>query len=256
MRRKVQSDGGFRSKGDARSLTVRDDRGEDALSPRVIEVPVKRPAIQRMTPVPPSGKEASREPSRARKRKVGLAKDEAPALRVLPPATVEDQVVRRRRVATTRARVLVMDGHPLVGEWIGTLIAGEADLVFEGHASGLEATASLVARGHPTLVLLEIAEDVSRGLAIVHELKERFPKVRMLVFSSCDEIAYSVQALRAGAHGFVSKASSGTVLRQAVGQVLAGGVYLSSTMIGYLAGSPDTLAFENVGRRYLLMPTI
>jgi DNA-binding NarL/FixJ family response regulator len=174
-----------------------------------------------------------------RRRQSGITPAELPSLRVLPPAAVRVFVARkqRRAASTKRERVLVMDGHPMVEEWIGSLIGGEADLVFAGHAADLAETTALVGRGHPSLVLLEIAKDIPRGLEIVRELKAKFPKLRMLVFSSCDEIAHSVQVLRAGAHGFVSKQASGAELLRAIRQVLDDGVYLSSAMIGHLATS-------------------
>lgn len=141
----------------------------------------------------------------------------------------------------------------MVEEWIGTLIGGEADLVFAGHAADLADTASLVARGRPSLVLMEIAGDVSRGLEIVRTLKAKFPKLRMLVFSSCDEVVHSVQVLRAGARGFVSKTASGPELLRAIRQVLEDGVYLSNAMIGHLAaGVPDSTPAPATGPAALL----
>ena len=160
---------------------------------------------------------------------------------------------KRRPTPTTRGRVLVMDGHPMVEEWISTLICGEADLVCARHAADLAGTASLVARGHASLVLLEIAKDVSRGLEIVRTLKAKFPKLRVLVFSSCDEVAHSVQALRAGARGFVSKTASGPELLQAIRHVLDDNVYLSSAMISHLAACvPDSTPTPMTGPGALL----
>jgi DNA-binding NarL/FixJ family response regulator len=177
----------------------------------------------------------------------------APALRILPPVAEPERVIRKRRVAPTLGRVLVMDGHPMVEEWIGTLLGGQADLVCAGHATDLANTAALVARGHPSLVLLEIAKDIPGGLELVRALKAKFPKLRMLVFSSCDEIAHSVQVLHAGAHGFVSKTASGPELLRAIRQVLEDGVYLSSAMIGHLAaGAPDSPAAPKTGPEAVL----
>ena len=146
-----------------------------------------------------------------------------------------------------------MDGHPMVEEWIGTLIGSEADLVCAGHPADLAETSSLVARGRPSMVLLEIAQDVRVGLEVVRALSSRFPKLRILVFSSCDEVAHSVPVLRAGAHGFVSKAAGGQELLQAIRQVLNGGMYLSNTMIGRLAaGVPDSASAPQTGPSALL----
>jgi DNA-binding NarL/FixJ family response regulator len=146
-----------------------------------------------------------------------------------------------------------MDGYPMVEEWVGTLIAAEADLVCEGHGADLAETASLVAQGDANLVLLEIANDVPRGLEIVRSLKARFPKLRMLVFSSCDEVAHFAPAFRSGAHGFVSKAASGRELLRAIRRVLDDEVYLSKAAIGHLVeGFSETVAAPKTGPGALL----
>jgi DNA-binding NarL/FixJ family response regulator len=183
----------------------------------------------------------------------GIKPDAAPSLRVLPPARV--CVVRKRRSTANslHPKVLVMDGHPMVREWVGVLIRAEGDLKYAGHGTDLAETASLVARNNANLVLLEIANDVHLGLKIIRSLREKFPKLRMLVFSSCDEVAHFAPAFRAGANGFVSKATSGQELLRAIRLVLDDDVYLSKEVIGHLVkGFCDTMAAPKTGPCALL----
>lgn len=188
----------------------------------------------------------------AAKGETATVSGEAPPLRVLPPVTDRAHAPKRRTPAV-RERVLVVDGHPMVEEWIGTLLLGNADLVCAGHASELSEATALVARTRPNIVLLEIARDVAQGLEVVRVLKAKFPKLRILIFSSCDEIAHAVQVLRAGAHGFVSKTAKGAQLLHAIRQVLDDGVYLSSAMIGRLAAfAPETSGAAKTGPGALL----
>ena len=221
---------------------------------------VKHPSIKRIGSQRPNGNapEAGQPENlvtpAAGRRQSAITPTEAPALRILPPVSLPVALPRKPHATSTRReRVLVMDGHPMVEEWIGALLGREADLVFAGHAADLGEAATLVARGRPSLVLLEIAMDVPRGLEIVSALKAKFPKLRILVFSSCDERAHSVPALRAGAHGFVSKAACGPDLLLAIRQVLHDGVYLSSAMIGHLAaGAPEPTPATATGPGALL----
>lgn len=207
-----------------------------------IDLALKPPATKRIETVVQNGKATAAAQTKSRVRKGGTARGGTPTLRVLPPAAVSDYAARKRRSdGKGRGRVLVVDEHPMVEEWIGTLVGEEADVVLARHAAELADTPSLVTRGRPGLVLLEIAKNVPRGLEIVRTLKAKFPKVRMLVFSSCDESAHALHALRAGAHGFVSKGASGVELLRAIRHVMADGVYLSSAMIAHLAASsPDS----------------
>jgi len=201
--------------------------------------PVKNQSRKPIDDIPLTNKATGRPESHdapsAHKRRATIGPAEALPLRVLPPAAARVYLPRNRKPKITRTRVLVMDRHPMVEEWIGFLIGGEADLVLSGHGADLADAASLVAQSQPSLIVLEIAKDIPRGLEIVRSLKAEFPKLRMLVFSSCDEIAHSVQALRAGARGFVSKTAKGSEVLQAIRQVLDQRVYLSSAMISHLA---------------------
>jgi DNA-binding NarL/FixJ family response regulator len=137
-------------------------------------------------------------------------------------------------------KILVIDAHPMVEEWVGSLIKGEAEVAFAGHAGGLSEVATLVARSHAALVLLEIATDIPEALEVIRSLKATCPTLRLLVFSSCDETSYALHVLRAGAHGYVSKGTNGEELLRAIRLVMSGGLYLSTVMIGHLAaGSSD-----------------
>ncbi len=136
-----------------------------------------------------------------------------------------------------------MDGHPMVEEWVGMQIGAEADLVCAGHGADIGETASLVARGKPHLVLLEIANDVPRAFQTIRLVTQEFPEVRFIVFTSCDEVVHFAPALRAGAHGFVSKAVGGRELLRAIRRVLDDDLYLSKAAIGQLL-----VAFSEGGR--------
>lgn len=141
----------------------------------------------------------------------------------------------------------------MVEEWVETLIGAEADLVCPGHGADLAETASLVVRSNATLVLLEIGSDLQLGLETVRSLRANFPKLRLLIFSSCDEITHFAQVFRAGAHGFVSKAANGEELLRAIRRVLDDDVYLSKEAIGHLmAGFPEAAAAPKTGPGALL----
>lgn len=100
--------------------------------------------------------------------------------------------------------------------------------------------------------MLEIADDVTHGLEVVRALKAKFPELRILVFSSCDEVRHAPEAILAGAHGFVRKSANGPELLLAVRQVLSGGVYLSGAMIRHLAGTPASTSVPKKGPVALL----
>ena len=72
------------------------------------------------------------------------------------------------------------------------------------------------------------------SLNALPRLREEHPALKILVLSSMAEDIFAERVLRAGADGFVSKAALSGVLMQAVGVVMAGGVYASPAIAGAL----------------------
>ena len=91
------------------------------------------------------------------------------------------------------------------------------------------------------LSLIDAVEALEPDLAIVHtpipdrehmnmtrHLKSRFPELKMIVVSDCDDSVMVCSALNQGANGFVFQHHAKTELVQAVRKVLRGGTYVSS----------------------------
>lgn len=131
-----------------------------------------------------------------------------------------------------KARVILVDDHPLVREHLRALLDREADLEVCGEAADARAALELILRQAPELVILDISLKRSSGLELIKHLRELCPKLRVLVLSMHDELLYAERALRAGAMGYITKEEATVNVLSAVRRVLAGQVYLSARMAG------------------------
>jgi DNA-binding NarL/FixJ family response regulator len=131
-----------------------------------------------------------------------------------------------------KARVVLVDDHPLVREHLTALIQAQADLSVCGEAADAPTALSLVAREAPDLVILDISLKRSNGLELIKDLKEMWPKLPVLVLSMHDEMLYAERSLRAGALGYITKEEATVNVLSAVRRVLGGHVYLSERMAG------------------------
>ena len=77
------------------------------------------------------------------------------------------------------------------------------------------------------------------GLEVTSEIKQIKPNVRILILSIYPEEQYAVRALRAGASGYLTKASAPVELIQAIHRVSRGGRYVSQTLAEILASEID-----------------
>jgi DNA-binding NarL/FixJ family response regulator len=129
-----------------------------------------------------------------------------------------------------RIRVLVADDHAVVREGIRHVLSAAHgfDVVGEA-ASGAEAV-KLAGETAPDVVLLDVSMPGGTGLEVIGDVRRAAPQARVLILSVHDEAEYVLQAVRAGAHGYLRKDSSPNDLRDAVRTVDRGDTYFSPAM--------------------------
>jgi DNA-binding NarL/FixJ family response regulator len=133
-------------------------------------------------------------------------------------------------VAAEKARILIVDDHPLVRAGLRALIGGESDLEVCGEAEGIAQTLTLAQATGPRVVIIDLSLSDGSGLELIKRLHRRHPELLILVCSMHEESLFAERALRAGARGYVNKHEATDRVVEAIRQVLSGGVYLSPTM--------------------------
>lgn len=136
--------------------------------------------------------------------------------------------------AKEKARVLVVDDHPVVRQGLKLLINAEGDLAVCGEAESLPDALRVIGPLKPDIALVDLSLKGSSGLELVKDIKVRFPKLPVLVLSMADENVYAERVLRAGARGYMMKEAATERVLVAIRQVLSGGVYLSDAMASRL----------------------
>ncbi|MPZ84992.1 MAG: response regulator [Actinophytocola sp.] len=125
-------------------------------------------------------------------------------------------------------RVALADDHELVRMGLRVLISREPDLDLVGEAtSGAEALA-LVAGERPDVLLLDIRMPGMDGLETLRRLP--LAEVRVIVVTTFEVDEYVVEALRAGASGFILKGAAPGELVRAIRVVAAGEALLSPSV--------------------------
>ncbi|MES1166793.1 MAG: response regulator transcription factor [Pseudomonadota bacterium] len=135
-----------------------------------------------------------------------------------------------------RWRVFLVDDHPLVREWLASLIALEPDLEICGQAEEVSAALAAMPLARPHAVVVDLSLPRSSGLELIKDLRAQFPAIRLLVLSMLDDATMAERAFRAGAHGYAVKRESGPQIISAIRSVLVGKFYASPTLTAQLAG--------------------
>lgn len=132
--------------------------------------------------------------------------------------------------------MFLVDDHPLVREWLASMIALESDLEICGQAEEAAAALAMVTLARPDIVIVDLTLPRGSGLELIKDLRAQFPPLRLLVLTTHDDAAVAVRAFRAGAHGYAVKRDPGPRIIEAVRVVLAGKFYASPVLTAQLAG--------------------
>lgn len=129
---------------------------------------------------------------------------------------------------SAKAKILIVDDHPVVREGLAMHLAAQPDLEVCGEAEDLAGALALVASARPDLAIIDISLKNSNGINLIRRIKDRHPEVRILVWSMYPESLYAERALRAGAQGYLNKGQATHHVLEAVRAILQGQVYVSA----------------------------
>ncbi|MFG2985904.1 response regulator [Streptomyces sp. NPDC048258] len=121
-----------------------------------------------------------------------------------------------------RIRVLIVDDQPLVRRGLSLILAPDPSFEVVGEAENGAQAVTLARQLRPDVVVMDIRMPVLDGVAATGELAATVPGCRVLALSTFDLDEYVVDALRAGAYGFLPKDSSPEDLSAAIRTVHAG----------------------------------
>jgi len=134
------------------------------------------------------------------------------------------------RKSLGKARVFIVDDHPVVRNGITMLINKEADLEVCGEAEDAQTAISSIATQKPDIAIVDISLKGMSGLELIKHLRARDESLPLLVLSMHDESLYAERVLRAGAMGYIMKQEAPERIVAAIRRVLAGDIYLSPAM--------------------------
>ena len=132
--------------------------------------------------------------------------------------------------SVSKARVLLVDDHPVVREGLAHVIDAEPDLMVCGQAADAPEALQAIERLKPDVAVVDISLGASHGIELLKDIKVRQPRLPVLVLSMHDESLYGERALRAGAKGYILKEEPPRKLLEALRRVLRGDIYLSEPM--------------------------
>jgi DNA-binding NarL/FixJ family response regulator len=123
---------------------------------------------------------------------------------------------------TPPARVLIADDHEVVRDGFKRMLSYAEDLEVVGEASNGSEAVELCRRLKPDLVLMDVRMPKMDGLEATRMIKAEQPEISVLIITTYENPDYLLEAIKAGAAGYVLKDAPSRQLTNAMRQALEG----------------------------------
>ena len=132
-------------------------------------------------------------------------------------------------------RLLIADDHKLFRIGLQKMLRDAGDIKVVGEARSGEEAVTLSRELSPNIVLMDICMPGIGGLEATRRITQRQSGVQVIVLTGFEESPYPVQALKAGAAGYLTKKVNAEELLRAIKRVFLGKRYLSGEIAQQLA---------------------
>jgi DNA-binding NarL/FixJ family response regulator len=132
-------------------------------------------------------------------------------------------------------RIILADDHVIFRQGMKRLIEEEPGLEVIGEVNDGSELLERLNDLKPDLVILDISMPGTGGIEAAHEIRKRYPHLKVLVLTMHKKKEYLYHAISAGAQGYLVKEDSDIELFSAIETIRNGGVYVTHLLTGELA---------------------
>ena len=143
-------------------------------------------------------------------------------------------------------KIGIVDDHAIVRSGLRQYFSEHVDLRVAGEAASGREAIELVRTTELDVLVMDLSMPGIGGVEAIRRIRQWDKSARILVFTMHQSAAYAVQAIKAGARGFVTKSNPPEALLRAIAEVMAGRIALSPDIdhelaINSLADEPSAI---------------
>lgn len=146
-------------------------------------------------------------------------------------------------------RVVIVDDHPIVRQGLRAALRILPDMELVGEAGNGREAIDLIDEVQPDVVLMDLVMPEMAGSAAIAAIKGAMPALPIVALTTFSEAALVLDAIRAGADGFLLKDVEVEELAHALREVVSGRPYLHSEATRHLLGTWGASSVESSPER-------
>ncbi|MEB9303076.1 hybrid sensor histidine kinase/response regulator transcription factor, partial [Bacillus cereus] len=139
-------------------------------------------------------------------------------------------IPRQTEIKNGLIRLLIVDDQPFVRESLRTLLDRYEDLNVVGLAEDGNQAIDLCGRLQPHVILMDLDMQHMDGIEATKKIKQQWPHIRVLIFTTFQDTEQAVESLRNGADGFLLKSIETLELANTIRLIHKGGTLIDQGM--------------------------
>ena len=136
-----------------------------------------------------------------------------------------------------KIKVILVDDHVVVRDGIKSLLLSDNEIEVISEASNYNSLKDILSITKPDIIIMDISLPDKNGIDITREIITDYKEIEVLILSMYTEEDFIVNAVKAGAKGYLPKNTTKEELLDAVKTICSGGEYFSSKISGILMKS-------------------
>jgi two-component system response regulator NreC len=126
-----------------------------------------------------------------------------------------------------KIRVMIVDDHQLVRDGIKALLEDEGDIIIAGEANNGDEMLVGIKEQQPHIILMDISLPGKSGIDLTKDINKRFPEIKVLILSMYTHEDFVINAIKAGARGYLPKNTTRKELLKAIHCIINGDEYFN-----------------------------
>lgn len=133
-----------------------------------------------------------------------------------------------------KIRILLADDHTVLRQGIAQVLENQDDMQVIAHASNGNEAVELTRTHKPDVVLIDINMPDLNGVKATQIIKQEFPEIGVLILTMYQKDEYLLDAIKAGADGYLLKEVEMSVLVSSIRKVASGDAVIDPSMVSKL----------------------
>ena len=155
------------------------------------------------------------------------------------------QAMESMSTLMVKIKVFIIDRQPILRQGLASVVESDTDFEVVGEAANVEEALLELGNLQPNIVIMDAFKTGGGGIDAINLIREKFPEIKVIILTDSNKDVDFLNAIKAGAKGYLSKSLGPAELTDSARLVAVGGAVVYSSMGARLFGGPRAQRDKN-----------